>query len=183
MLKNRLLDASERALVKYVEALFVYPERFEGVWAETPFVGGIFNRKWPYDTIVLKVCRALAARDRFRRERPAWAPDLPLRRDDCEELENSSDPRLRLVGFYGSSMHLAEWEDHPGFDRFVRGLMFDRYTPREIRKDPALRKEFPPCRLEGMTDGWLTWRSPKTLAEHRRIGLRWSRTAAEVSPS
>src|SRR5262245_19213170 len=44
------------------------------------------------------VCAALAARERYRRSKPAWAKDLPLSIDACEMMEGSSCPRVQAVG-------------------------------------------------------------------------------------
>jgi len=50
-------------------------------------------------------------------------------------------------------------------------LLFCRHAPKELRNNPELLDEFPPCKLAGITgtDGWLTWRGPEALALDRKV--------------
>jgi hypothetical protein len=52
------------------------------------------------------------------------------------------------------------------------------HTPDYLRNDPEMAQEFPPRPLAGLADGWLTWRSPVTLAQDRDMQARWA-TAGE----
>ena len=141
------------------------------VEAEIPIIGNCFYPSMPYPGLVRLVVDALLARERFKTERPDW-PQLPLHKNDCARMTGSDDNRNKLVGFFGDSLRHALWEDHPGFGRYCQGLMAYEYAPRKLRSDPELQKQFPATELEGLCGGWLNWRSPKTIAEHRRVGFK-----------
>ena len=55
------------------------------------------------------------------------------------------------------------------FAAFASGLMAYKHTPDHLRNERTLRREFPPRKLKGLAGGWLTWRSPATLALDRRM--------------
>jgi hypothetical protein len=95
--------------------------------------------------------RALVARARFAIDGPQWAQPLPLSWDACCQLQGVGG-RAELLGNYAASLLGCKWdyETHPPFDVFCRGMMADRGTPAHLRNDPALRNEFPPKRLEGL---------------------------------
>lgn len=85
--------------------------------------------------------------------------------------------RRRVVGHYADSQRGEHWsQQHPSFTPFVSGLMFDRHTPKQLRADPELLEEFPPRKLAGMCNGWLTWRSPETLRLDRKMRRMISRS-------
>jgi hypothetical protein len=65
-----------------------------------------------FDTRELRqlVVAALVAREKFRKTAPVWCPPLPLRYEDCEALQEDDDPRLNLVGFFGASLRLADFD-------------------------------------------------------------------------
>jgi hypothetical protein len=61
----------------------------------------------------LLVCRAFAAQARFKAEKPAWAPELPVRRETyldpnptIEGMQRSPDCRLRLGGHFAESWRM-----------------------------------------------------------------------------
>jgi hypothetical protein len=74
-------------------------------------------------------------------------------------------------------------EAHPRFTEFACGVMAFDATPAEIRDDPDLQREFPARELEGLTDGWLAWRSKEKIAFHReqvkRVAEYEARMAAQ----
>ena len=123
-----------------------------------------------YDSLEMRqrVAAALVARERFRLCAP-WAPSLPLKWKECQELEHDDNPRLKLVGLYASSLHGAYWDDaHPCFPVFACGVMAHPLAPDALRNDPDLQQEFPPYPLEGLCDE-LDWRSSERLALDQRM--------------
>jgi hypothetical protein len=141
---------------------------------EVPVIGGWFLPDLGHAHLLPYVCAALCAREQFRRTAPPWAPLLPLRDEDCDELVNDDDRRLNLVGYYCSSMRHAEWDyqQHPPFAVFASGLLAYPSTPGPIRNDRELQREFPPLRLKGLCDGRPHWRSPATIAWDREYQAR-----------
>ena len=118
---------------------------------------------------MLLVVGALLARERFGTDWPDW----PGGKED-PQMAGSGDNRNKLVGFYGASLRESEYDYdlHPPFDAYCGAVMSYEYAPRKLRSDPELRKQFPPCPLEGLCGGWMDWRSPQTIAEHRRVRLK-----------
>lgn len=113
---------------------------------------------------------ALCARQWFDWQKPAWAPELPLRMKDRELLENDAEHQRRLVGLFGSSLRAQEWDyrTHPPFAAYCRGLMAYPAAGDELRQDWELLREFPPQPLAGLADGDRTWRTAEQIAEHRQ---------------
>lgn len=168
--RSRLTAAAAGELECMLESLFENPIMIPNTgMASVPVIGGPYIVALDHSHFLPVIGRALCAKEKFRQEAPCW-PDLPLRAEDCEALENADDVRLNVLGYYGDSQRTEYWNPHhPSFRTFVRGLMAYEHTPIELRTDPWLQQLFPPCPLEGMCDGWLTWRSPETLAQHRRL--------------
>jgi hypothetical protein len=151
--------------------------------SEIPVIGGIFIPALDHSCLLPRVCAALCARERFRQDAPAWAPTLPLRAEDCAELENDGSTRLNLVGYYGSSLREANW-DYQGtrdFAVFASGLLAYKHSPDHLRHDRALLQEFPPRRLKGLCGGHLHWRSPATIAWDRQYQARCAAYDAAVA--
>jgi hypothetical protein len=119
---------------------------------ETPVVG-LFHRVGDEAAAALLKeldRRALAARDLFATDGPAWAQPLPLSWDECCKLSGVGG-RMELPGHYASSLLGSKWDAaHPSFDRFCRGMMADRSTPARLRNNPELRRAYPPKRLPGL---------------------------------
>jgi len=109
------------------------------------------------------ICKALTAQMRFHESKPAWAPDLPLSFNAGRELKSKRDPRVQLVGYYGISQLIAQYdEDHPAFKLFVCGLLADERTPKKLREDPTLQRMFPPKYMRELGQGGY-WYTPATL--------------------
>ena len=167
----RLLEVCGREFANHVEAMFERAALSPG-WSEVPVIGWHYMSHWPHAGLVSRVCAALATREQFRKTAPDWAPELPLRHEACEALQNSDNNRLSMVGLYAGSLCLADWEDHPPFADYARGLLAYEYTPQRLRDDADLQREFPAAVLPGLCGGWLSWRSPKTLAQHKRLRMK-----------
>jgi hypothetical protein len=104
---------------------------------------------------------AFLARAHFAQNGPAHAPPLPLSHDDWEQARRARGLR-GLVGFFARSLAGQDWdfEKHPSFEDFARGLMATGTGLWEIEEDEYLRNRFPPCALPGMTPG-AVWAPPQ----------------------
>jgi hypothetical protein len=99
-------------------------------------------------------CKALAKQAQFHESKPSWAPDLPLSFHASRELKCECAPRVRLVGYFGLSQLLAQYDEaHPAFDPFCRGLLADERTRKNLREDSMLQQVFPPKRLDPARGG------------------------------
>jgi hypothetical protein len=130
-----------------------------------------------------EIAAALIARERFRLDAPGW-PELPVHEDVCMRMQRDvDDPNARLVGYYGASLHETDpafdYDAHPPFDTYVRGLMAYDHTPAEIQDDPDLRAEFPAVPLDGLQDGWMRWRTAEQIAFDRDMTTRIAAREAE----
>jgi hypothetical protein len=173
---NRLQHACERELERYIEELFRHPRMISPTLAEVPVVGGLFIVDLEHGHLLPRVTAALVARERFRQDVPGW-PELPLRWEDCQEMQDDDDPKARLLGFFGESLastepDLYDYEGHPRFPAFAAGLLAYEATPLELRNDRAMQRRFPPQRLEGLCDGRMVWRSRQTIARDRDVMAR-----------
>ena len=110
----------------------------------------------------------------FHIEREVAGGHQRLRRKEFAQMTSSDDNRRKLVGFFGTSLRESEWDPvtHPSFAMFASGMLCYECTPYKLRSDPELLEEFPPRRLAGLCGGWMHWRSPKTIAEHKRVGFK-----------
>jgi hypothetical protein len=168
----RLTAACARELERYVEGLFAHPRMISPNRAEVPVIGGDYFVESP-DRHKAAVCAALISRQRFRHDAPGW-PELPLHEDCCEQMRGCCDHRRSLVGHYACSLSDLSWdyELHPRFATFARGLMAYESMPARLRDDPELRRELPPRPLEGLCDGRLTWRTTARIAADRDMRRR-----------
>jgi hypothetical protein len=136
--------------------------------AEIPIVGGLLLLGMPVDPCLYeRVYMAMAAREQFHQDKPAWAPELPLHGNAIAAMKYDDRPQMQTVGLYADSLaaeYRWDYELHPPFAVFVSGLMAYSSAPDEIRADPMLQREFPPRPLDGLCGGLLYWRSPEKLA-------------------
>jgi hypothetical protein len=185
---DRIEAASVCELEVLLESLFetaattpvrTAPGKFFG---RDPILGHLFITGEDHTPLWLMICKALVATARFRQEAPGW-PSLPLRREDIDEMINADCIRCNVTGLFGDSLRDEGWSpEHPGFGVFVGGLLADRHTPIEIRRDPELLQQFSPRKLQGMCNGWLSWRSPEALALNRKMQRMWAaQDAAEAA--
>jgi hypothetical protein len=115
---------------------------------------------------------AIKARKQFDKHKPDWAPQLPLRKDECEALQRNPDNRIKLVGYYGLSQRGVYWSfpRHPSFVKYARSLLAHPNVPKYLLGDANLLAEFPPKPLPGL-DEHLCWLPG--LASHS-LQLRFS---------
>jgi hypothetical protein len=156
-MRNRLTEASEREIERYVKNVFA-----DADMSEIPIIGGEFfvrGRGLQIDELKRRAIAALSARARFRLDAPRAPQPLPLRENECAYLQQSPDNREKLVGFYASSPRLRLWnyDLHPPFTVFARGLVHSPFFPASLEEIRQLANEFPPARLPGL-DGDLIWR-------------------------
>jgi hypothetical protein len=163
-------EACIRELAIVLEDLFSSARKLSPTLAEIPIIGGLFITDLDCSIPLLRVCQALVAREKFHREKPPWAPDLPLHERDIEELEQDDNGKLRLVGLFAGSLQGERWDArHPSFSPYASGMLAYEHAPLEIRCDQELQQAYPPRQLAGLCDGHLNWRSPETLALDRRM--------------
>src|SRR5262245_57114058 len=184
---DKLLETCANEFEKYIKSLFKNPRMLTKTLAEVPVVGGVFIPDLMDQTpfLLLRVCKALCCRERFYQDEPSWGP-LPLHEDIRTAMEDDDNTRCKLLGYYGSSLAGADWDydGHPRFAAFASGLLAYEHTPDCIRNDRDLQREFPLRELEGLCDGWLSWRNPEQIAldreNLRRIAVMEAREAAEA---
>jgi hypothetical protein len=169
IMTDRFLELCAREFAAHVQRMFDNAPRIPGTgMAEIPIVGGLLLLGMPVpDCLYERVCMAMAAREQFHQDKPAWAPELPLHGNAIAAMKDDDRPQMQTVGLYADSLaaeYRWDYELHPPFAVFVSGLMAYPSTPDEIRSDHALQLEFPPCPLDGLCDGRLYWRSPAMLA-------------------
>ena len=85
-------------------------------------------------------CRALRAQQRFAKDGPPDAPQLPLSYGAREKLKVGGLPHV--VALYARSLEALDYDvdEHPSFDEYAGGVMASSLTPAFIRNDPDLLK-------------------------------------------
>jgi len=174
---DKLIEISTNEFERGVKNLFEIAPPIPGTgMRETPVIGGQFmsTRLTNGDLglpsgLCERVCRALCSREYFHRDKPSWAPPLPLHKNAIGAMEHASSIWLRLVGYYAFSLKKSDWhyDAHPDFRSYCSGLMHYRATPDKLRNDRELQREFPPKELVGLCDGALFWRSFEQIARDR----------------
>jgi hypothetical protein len=163
----------------HVERLFE-SERLRALAAGKKYVTVPFlDDSFPVDCEFLSshykrtVAAALSARDSFERQKPSWAPSLPLRSADIDKLF-CEDPRLTLVGYFASSWACASWSKyHPPLFIYASGVMACSNTPKHIRTDARLLREFPPApTLVAKLDQTLCWNTVERTIEFAQQLMR-----------
>jgi hypothetical protein len=195
---DRIATNSETAFEIQIKALLARPKMISRFMAEVPVVGGTYfpNIVCTHtngETYTLgcredlpgQVLRALVSRERFRLDWPHF-PELPLHEDHIEAMKEDARPRYKLVGYFAESLAWGavpryDYEGHPSFVTFARGLMAYEHTPIEIRRDRELNAEFPPMALKGLCDGRMIWRNDGKIAEDRDEMRRHAEQLAELA--
>jgi hypothetical protein len=93
---------------------------------------------------------APAARSWFAQNGPPGAPPLPLSYEAREALKGGGLPHL--VAWYARSLEALNYDynGHPSFDDYARGVMSSGNAPYFITEDRALRGRYPPRALRGL---------------------------------
>jgi hypothetical protein len=111
-----------------------------------------------------KVCRALAAQARFELEKPAGAPELPLREDRFYRMQRPTEaPLVRIIGHYAESMRGVGWAAHPTFHEYCCGLAAFP-SKAELVRQAGLNVD--PQPLQGLCSRGL-WFTPEEEAQRR----------------
>jgi hypothetical protein len=118
--------------------------------------------------------RALAARKWFKLHGPPDAPPLPLGYNEREDLKVGG--LKHLVAWYACSVACQDYavEKHPSFYDYACGLIASEHAPDFVKKDEALRKQYPPRPLAGLGPA-LVWEPP---ALHAETMASWQRSLA-----
>jgi len=103
--------------------------------------------------------RALEARAWFAKNGPPGAPPLPLSEQECAELEGQGGV-LRMIAWYARSLAALDYDRHPPFEDFARGVMACPDTWACVREDTELLRRFPPRPLAGLICGRI-WKPTK----------------------
>jgi hypothetical protein len=144
-----------------------------------PIIGDVFDVMNEEDCFKTRrlTCVALAAQKWFRATAPsrARAIPLPLNIADCQKLERDENLWPQLVGNYGFSLRMVEYDFqlHPSIADCCSGLMARKDTPDWLRDE---LQEFPARPLEGLEVWWETGFVDGEPHEPIKVlmGLSWS---------
>jgi hypothetical protein len=143
-----------------VERLFrEAPDRHEEI-RENPVTGSWWcNGEDPIGPQKQAARRALMAREWFAEHAPFDAPPLPLSYQARERMKGGGLPHI--LAWFARSLEARDynWDGHPLFQEYARGVMASPITLDFIKEDKGLRKRFPPCPLPGL-DRHLYWNWP-----------------------
>jgi hypothetical protein len=105
--------------------------------------------------------RALEAREWFAAVAPEDAPPLPLSHEAREDLKVAG--LSHIVAWFARSLAAQDYDyqKHPTFEAFARGVMASPYAPDFIKNDEQLKTRFLPLQLDGLGSG-LHWKPERT---------------------
>ena len=158
---------------QYVDRLFK-ANRKEGL-ADIPIIGGHYvPGEDNIRPLKKKACAALAAREQFYENGPAYAQPLPLSYNEREALKHGGVPHI--LAWYARSLEALDYNylEYPSFFDYACGVMASEHAPNFIKKEQLL-KRFPPRPLDGLGPA-LCWEPPeehaRTMADYRRSEAR-----------
>jgi hypothetical protein len=152
---------SDDEIKSYVDRLFREAPDRRWETRTNPVTGGRWERGLdPIAPQKRAACRALRASAWFARTAPPDAPPLPLWYGDRERLKYGGLPRI--VAWFARSLEALDYDfdRHPPFEEYARGVMASRYAPRFIKENTEMIKRFPPRILDGLGP-CLYWDPPK----------------------
>jgi hypothetical protein len=99
---------------------------------------------------------AHAARSWFAQHGPPDAPSLPLSYEERESLKGGGLPHM--VAWYARSLENLnyDYDGHPSFDDYARGVLASSMAPDFITSDQTLLDRYPPSPLRRLGPG-LIW--------------------------
>ncbi|MCX7342000.1 MAG: hypothetical protein NT037_16070 [Hyphomicrobiales bacterium] len=103
---------------------------------------------------------ALSARRWFERERPAFAPELPVNYEEREKLKGTGRAIDYLIALYARSWEASGYSKHPRFAEFAAGALASDMLPDRVATDCELLRCYPPTPLEGL-EGGCVWQMPE----------------------
>jgi len=173
-MRDAFFQKLERHVTGMFDVVWLKAEAAGEEFARTPYTGELFSihheAMFPYLERI--VCQALAHRASFRETAPHWAPELPLSPAEWEKMIGSKSNQITVVGYFGRSLACAEWNIHLSFRDYACGLMACEHTPKCIRTDPDLLKEFSPNpSLQGL-DSSLCWGVHARIIEFTQLLMR-----------
>jgi hypothetical protein len=171
-LNMKTTDLTERRVAAEVDRQFRENPPVPGQHCVNPVTGASYvGGRDPAALQKKQARRALLARERFRREGPADAPELPLSHGEREDLKVGG--LSTLVALYARSWEAQDYdEEHPTFQEYACGAMASEFMGyRGIKEDAQLLKDYPPRHLAGLGPG-LYWEPTKeharTMESYRR---------------
>jgi len=123
--------------------------------------------------------RAKAAREWFARTGPSDAQPLPLGYNEREWLKHGGVDHIAAWFSRSLAWRDYEFDAHPSFDDYARGLMACEFTGNFVKDDEELQKRFPPRALHGIGPD-LIWEPPK---QHAKTMTAWRNSLASVGAS
>lgn len=156
------MNMSFIAVERLVDDLFSGNLPPYGQICRNPVTGGTFlSGADPIALQKARACRALRAREWFYHHGPRDAPQLPLSDIELADLK-FTDPLSHIVSCFGYSLRSHDWNfnSHPSFEDFARGVLASDHAPDFLRADKAICERYPPRRLRYMGRG-LCWEKPK----------------------
>jgi hypothetical protein len=184
-----LIELCAKHFEEEVAEIFAAYEEFSGSFALTPYLRDLYQPhcKPTIPDLVRQVCRARVASAWFAHLRHPLVHPLPLSTAEFEELTGDEQPHhLNLVGHFAWSLRWCDWDfiTHPTFEDFAAGVLAHPNAPCELKKDPELLAQFPPCPLAGL-DKDLFWSSPAMIAkekkERARVRQLWIRDGVPMA--
>ncbi len=151
--------AHTKDVASHVDRLFSDSAPLRGRLGVNPIIGGYYVGGENLRTQKRMVCLALRARKWFAVYGPQDAQPLPLSDAEIEDRKyapGSTQPSLSyIVSCFGYSLRANDWDfnSHPSFDDFARGVMASERSPDFVKNDEALRKRYPPCPLSHLNAG------------------------------
>jgi len=145
-----------------------------------PIIARLFSPQDADHAFKLKqaICAAVVARRYFRWHAPHWVPDLPIRRDEIDAMQNANNTVDWLVGVHAESLMFQGWnyQIHPSFFDHVCGI--HDAAPDELREDPMLYQIFPAKKLLGL-DRDFCWHPVAEILQWREDALAMIRQGQE----
>jgi hypothetical protein len=110
---------------------------------------------------------AFMAREWFAENGPADAPPLPLSYAERVSVKGRGLPHVVMCFAYSLKNLNYDFNKHPSFDAYARGVLASPYAPDFITSDQVLVHRYPPETLYGLGRG-LCWQSSWPPAAIRR---------------
>jgi hypothetical protein len=175
------IQMAEDRVDRLVEDLFAKNPGQYGQQCENPVTGGRYvGGLDPIEPQKRMARDALLAREWFAIVGPKDMQPLPISSEEIEDRKNAWDSKQPSHSFiassFGDSLRANDhnFKSHPCLEAFARGVMASEHAPDFVKKDEALRKQYPPRPLAGLGPA-LVWEPP---ALHAETMASWQRSQA-----